>query len=511
MKLAGVLLIAMVSVVLSSRVCASTPYRVVSHDGLNSPQDPVQLVNVNGTLLFSAGTDPFARTLWKSNGTEESTRMVHPVNPQAALDSFQVYVAIGHNLFYSADSTDGGELWKSNGTSAGTMRVKDILAGPNSTTSTLLNNVNGLLLFMGNGTGGQWGLWRSDGTEAGTTFVHPASVSNIPAPTTASDFAIVVGSNFYFRNQDVNSGSELWKSDGTTMGTMLVKDTWRGRSGGSPQSLTDVNGTLFFTALDDSVRRKLWISDGTEQGTRVVKDTGYFSFSPNSEPLQLVNVDGTLFFTSGDGNRGVELWKSDGTEAGTMVVKDLKNLTPGGTDSEVSSRPDHLANVNGTLYFTADDGVHGRELWKSDGTADGTQLVIDLSPGNLSTRFYYENQTKSEFLAVNDLLFFTAAVRNATGGFDNNLFVTDGTAGGTRPLLTFANSGLGAAPISELTFTGSHLFFRAVPQLGRPAELYALILVPEPACVTLIGLASVAIIWLSRPRRLTPIRPSPSS
>ena len=72
-------------------------------------------------------------------------------------------------------------------------------------------------------------------------------------------------------------------------------------------------------------------------------------------------MGGTLFFTANDGGNGVELWKSDGTDPGARP--DLDNLT----------------NVNGTLFFTADDGVHGRELWKSDGTAAGTVLVKNKS------------------------------------------------------------------------------------------------------------------------------------
>ena len=89
----------------------------------------------------------------------------------------------------------------------------------------------------------------------------------------------------------------------------------------------------------------------------------------------LTNVNGTLFFTADDGVNGCELWKSDGTAAGTVLVKDIR---PG----SCSSCPRNLTNVNGTLFFAADDGSDGRELWKSDGTAAGTVLVKDICPGS---------------------------------------------------------------------------------------------------------------------------------
>ena len=86
-------------------------------------------------------------------------------------------------------------------------------------------------------------------------------------------------------------------------------------------------------------------------------------------------MGGTLFFAADDGANGSELWKSDGTAAGTVLVKDI---TPG---SRRGSCPSDLTNVNGTLFFAANDGTSGRELWKSDGTAAGTVLRQGHRPG----------------------------------------------------------------------------------------------------------------------------------
>ncbi len=89
-------------------------------------------------------------------------------------------------------------------------------------------------------------------------------------------------------------------------------------------------------------------------------------------------MNGTLFFWANDGSSGNEIWKSDGTSAGTVLVKDVK---PGAAGSVTSA----LANVNGTLFFVANEGTNGYELWKSDGTASGTVLVKDIKAGALSS------------------------------------------------------------------------------------------------------------------------------
>ncbi len=75
---------------------------------------------------------------------------------------------------------------------------------------------------------------------------------------------------------------------------------------------------------------------------------------------------------------GTELWRSDGTEAGTQLVADI---FPG----PQGSYPQSLANAHGTLYFSADDGFHGGELWKTDGTPGGTVLVQEINPGPASS------------------------------------------------------------------------------------------------------------------------------
>ena len=106
-----------------------------------------------------------------------------------------------------------------------------------------------------------------------------------------------------------------------------------------------------------------------------------------SSPGAVTNFNGTLYFSANDGTHGYELWKSDGTAAGTTIVKDIAPLA-------TSSSRQSLTALNGALYFNANDGTHGYELWKSDGTAAGTVLLEDIDAGAGSS-------TPFDFAAIN--------------------------------------------------------------------------------------------------------------
>lgn len=207
------------------------------------------------------------------------------------------------------------------------------------------------------------------------------ALTDVPTAPYAPTDLVAVGNLLLFKGCDAYHGCELWKSDGTEAGTVIVKDIMPGSgSGASPDGYystrsTAVNGTLFFVGSDGLQVPALWKSDGTEAGTVMVKQV---SSSGGNVIEDLTNVNGLIFFTAVDYGasdvHGRELWKSDGTEAGTTLVADI---TPG----QWGGGPRDLTSVNGTLFFSADDTVHGRELWKSDGTPGGTRMVKDIYPG----------------------------------------------------------------------------------------------------------------------------------
>jgi ELWxxDGT repeat protein len=321
-------------------------------------------------------------------------------------------VSLNGTVYFSAyDPRYGRELWKSNGTPAGTVLLKDIIAGAYGSAPADLAVVNNTLYFTAaDGPSGRE-LWKSDGTSAGTVRVKdiaPGAGSSAPANL------VGVGSTLYFTANDGAGGVELWKSNGTSAGTVRVKDIVPGAPGASPRALTAVNNTLYFVA-EDARGHELWKSDGTPAGTVMVKDivpgpAGAFGYGSSGvySPPSLAAMNGILYFGADDGVHGFELWKSDGTAAGTVLVADIY---PGYyyETSPNSSAPQELLGVNGTLYFSASDEYAGRELWKSDGTEAGTTLLTDIEPGFETYVETFNSSSPAELTNVNGTVFFAAS------------------------------------------------------------------------------------------------------
>ncbi|WP_167547181.1 ELWxxDGT repeat protein [Stieleria maiorica] len=290
-------------------------------------------------------------------------------------------------------------------------------------------------------------LWKTDGTVDGTVMVKdllPGPDASVPADLT------VLGNELYFTALDENDETDLWKTDGTESGTVKVYDA----DASGVYYLTDLtaSGTkLFFTAYEPATGYELWVHDGTSGGTALVKDINPDQFVID-RPQELTDVNGTLFFTSyDDGYYNRELWKSDGTAEGTMMVADLgidPGIDPGPADDDptFSSNPTFLTNHNGLLFFAAEDYVDGVELYKSDGTESGTVRVADLNPVGSS---YPE-----ELTSFNGELFFAAS--DGTGG--RHLFKSDGS---TITLVADTTKGLGSSVPIGLEVMGEELFFAA--------------------------------------------------
>ena len=358
---------------------------------------PTYLRNVGGTLYFTANDGTHGTELWKSDGTEAGTVLVKDLypGPDSAIDG-DFTVAGGTLYIIANDGVSGIELWKSDGTEAGTVLVKDINSGSSGSdlASWGMTDVGGTLFLRANDGVHGTELWKSDGTEVGTMLVkdiRPGSTDGTPNSGRVS-MLYNVGGTLLFKAADDDHGAELWRSDGTETGTVLVADINIGPANSLNLSVVTyppdlpaavVNGELYFPATDGSHGFELWKSDGTEAGTVLVKDmnpgpaNGLFSISGPWPTASFIDVDGTLFYRATDGTHGLELWKSDGTEEGTVLVKDIN----AGTSSAFSQMDFPMANGNGILYFKADDGVHGGELWKSDGTDEGTVLIRDIVPG----------------------------------------------------------------------------------------------------------------------------------
>jgi ELWxxDGT repeat protein len=339
-------------------------------------------------------------------------------------------------------------------------RVKDIYPGFKSgypQETTLLGRT---LLFSAEDAGHGRELWRSDGTDAGTVLVkdiRSGVLSSAPLHLTRA------GSTLYFAAFDDAHGYELWKSDGTDAGTTLVKDIDPGTAGSTPACLFAVGRSVFFRATDGTTGYELWMSDGTEAGTVLVKDisAGSGSGLPDvcSDPPAFARFQGAVYFQATDGVIGKELWRSDGTDAGTVLVKDIR---PGNLDSD----PFDFTVLGSLLMFSAADDVHGRELWRTDGTAGGTVMVKDILPiGSASSGPLY-------LTALGNLLVFSATVSEDDGLDYSELWSSDGTEAGTVNITPDDPPHTGFVLPQALTAVGRWVVFAASREPGLLDSLW---------------------------------------
>jgi ELWxxDGT repeat protein len=385
---------------------------------------------IGGVLYFVADDGAHGFELWRSDGTAAGTFLVKDIFPglQGRVSLLREVAGL---LFFSADDgVHGDEPWTTDGTDVGTRMVADVQPGPQGSEPWPRLAVNGGLLFSANDGVHGTEPWWTDGTAAGTRMIRdivpgPGGSSAGINPTASEPDALVLpNGSFLLTAYDATHGLELWSSDGTEAGTALVTDINPGPEDSSPFGLTLLGSTVFFTAYEPTTEWELWKTDGTAAGTALVKDLNPLH---GSSPREMRAFGGRLFFRAGHETLGSELWTSDGTEAGTFVVKDVN---PGSGDGLTFYNRNLLGGIGGSLFFSANDGVHGLELWKTDGTEAGTVLVKDILPGALPSFFWYVSPSK----ALGSHLYFYA-----NGPDGPELWKSDGSEAGTSQVKDISN------------------------------------------------------------------------
>lgn len=289
-------------------------------------------------------------------------------------------------------------------------------------------------------------LFVSDGTEEGTR-----ELANIkPLGSSRPSQLTVAGDVVFFVADDGHSGRELWRTDGTTGGTRLVRDIQAGPRGSGPVELLAVGDDVFFQADDGFNGPALWISDGTEEGTQLLHD---FEAAPSGSYFGRMVTDGeVVYLVARYGPGGPQVWQSNGTRSGTLEVTRGFALGP--------SDPRHLAVVGGLVYFTARNDPYGRELWVTTGPRGEARLVRDIFPGERGSSIPW-------IYSVGDVVYFAAD--NGAHGLE--LWRSDGTEEGTRLVADVEPSPRGSAP-SDVFALGNQVLFLATR--NRDREMYVL-------------------------------------
>lgn len=418
----------------------------------------------NDQLIFKASVNQYGTELWTTDGTEEGTVLLKDIRSgnQSGAVAQGAIVFNGSFYFFANDGSNGTELWKSDGTPEGTELLKDIRSGNSSSSNSMLgvvlndkliflanNGISGnelwetdgstvgttlfldlnpgnlsginydailqlegdLIYFIGSDGAEQSGLWVSDGTNSGTIFLANSS-PQLLAGSSTQDYVV------YFA-QNENNMTVLWKSDGTPNGTVILsEDVEVTNISVSEQGFLSYGNQIFFNGKNEVNGNELWVTDGTTEGTEIFFDVNH---QYGVIPSLLTAVSDKLFFR-GNKYGYYGLYTSDGNLEGTKHLNIGSNA--GGIDDE-----SEFIDFNGNLIVSADDGVHGYELWISDGTQEGTSMIKDINPGNASSMM--NSDTFRSFVVANDKLYF-----HADDGSGLGMWVSDGTGDGTYKLST---------------------------------------------------------------------------
>ncbi|MBO0933830.1 T9SS type A sorting domain-containing protein [Fibrella aquatilis] len=258
-------------------------------------------------------------------------------------------------------------------------------------------------------------LWISDGTDAGTVMLKDIKPGTRTTSSNPQSFFTFQGiAYFYINLGGFYTPYELWRSDGTADGTYKIGDEET-----VSNELEIADNTLYFISDNGLIQKDL-----TKAGYKTIIDRSYNS-DLNNFPAKAANITrqngNWLFMAQSVQNKYKQaLFQSDGTKAGTRKVANL-----GDNDGKIT------ATKSGKLaFFGNDDGTYGAELWVTDGTAGGTKMVKNIAPGGLSSfiSLAYYSLNFYQIQPLQDKVLFVAD----DGTTGNELWISDGTEAGTK-------------------------------------------------------------------------------
>jgi ELWxxDGT repeat protein len=367
---------------------------------------------LDSIYYFTAHDGDYDYELWRSNGTPEGTSLVANINPGGPSMPGNI-TAVGHKLFFTADNSDAPKnLYVSDGSTEGTKWVANI-DPENLVLYHYFTASGGLLYFRDNTPDYFMELWVSDGTsehtlivadisEFGSSFPHELTdlkeslffVANdnkfyndaiFASKGIASDYTVVGGVNaralmatadhLFYSSTYEDFGDEP-STSAYTGGVSMLSDINPGKGGSNAYHFTEVGNRIFFRAYEPGNGAELWAYTPSEASTKLVMDINPGEYN-SSFPDQLINFKDKLYFCANDGTHGKELWISDGTLDSTYM---LKNIAENDVDYIRHSSPGKFFVTKELLFFVADDNIHGPELWQTDGTPEGTKMTADIWP-----------------------------------------------------------------------------------------------------------------------------------
>ncbi len=355
--------------------------------------------------------------------------------------------------------------------------LKDINPGANPSTPAEFLKYGGKLFFNANNPNYGTELWSTDGTSGGTDLVvdlNPGTPSSLPTSLLNYDnklyFKTLLGTTGLY-SYDSTAGATLVAPGMGTASNFLVaegKIFFRQNnklSYFSQGTVTEIDTPVLINGQMGAVNGKIITGATATSGTNNYQIYAYDGntvsllkvINPNStsnpQNFFYSSAYNTLFFTAGSNTAGFELWKTDGTADGTIQVKNINAGTS-------SSFPGNFRQVGSKVFFAANNGTNGNELWVTDGTEDGTVLVKDVNPGSAASN-------PVNLTELNGKLYFLAS----DGSGEARLWESDGTTDGTKMTLEL-KPGYTNFVLGKMEEYNGALYLSAKLTVAQGQELY---------------------------------------
>jgi ELWxxDGT repeat protein len=481
------------------RLADGNPFR-----GVEGP-----LTVIGDQVLFVNNSETEGSELWTSDGTLTGTQMLHEIVPGIG-GYARLLASTNTHAFYLAEMEPGPDpvrLWVTDGTTAGSRIIplnggtdyelplhtvqQGMVAGnrvyfaithldpaagfylrlfsTDLTGSILIDAgpagpgvpLGNSYLFASHSDPSGVEPWISDGTMAGTIRLADIALSGQTNSSAPEDFTLL-GDAALFEADDGDSGRELWRTDGTADGTWRIKDIVPGRESSSLSGMRTVGEFTYFVArstagVSDGPGR-LWRTDGTEAGTFPLGDTRAIAGGGSGGGCATWSTffnGRAWFFGVSEIPQGTELWSTDGTVNGTRREFLLPEATRFASHCELH------ATANGLIFIH--DEVPNAQLWRSDGTLQGTVPIPNVRPANVSAG--------SGFIQAGVIVVGGVAYLLADGGDGFEPWRSDGTAAGTAQIRNLG-PGVEGAQIYNAAPFGDGIVFQYASESGDADGLW---------------------------------------
>lgn len=381
------------------------------------------------------------------------------------LTSPRDWVQSGSNIFFTRRTVEHGtELWITDGTVAGTRLVKDIVPGAESSTPYSFSPAIGassepIVYFIAVTPDAGGELWRSDGTDAGTYMlkdVNPGTNDGVN-PIDGAGFLYVYSEPdspwALFAGSDGTTGNEPWASLGTPGSTNLMEDIFAGAGSSNPFGFAFIDGSIFFTACEDTFGCELYRSDNPSSATRI---SDINPGSASSYPSGFYETAYGFLFTADDGTIGDELWRYSSGSIG--ILRDLSSDSADTVIGNFSTLPSGQVVFSGLNVRDAND--FDLKLYTTDGSFAGTTVISNAGciPGGIFAS--YLSRASSGIRSVNGHQVYPCSELSFDPPIASDIWVSDGT-GATTGLLRDIAQGDGSAGVLSLRQGNNALVFAA--------------------------------------------------